>query len=734
MTFTLVNPADPPERQAAKLREIAEVLMRRVEQATDASGAAYAQFQRAALLEEQVRDRTRDLERALDLLNDSNARLENATRSAEAARQNLANAIETVQEGFALFDAAEVLVMCNSRFGIHMPDLRDALKPGLSFDGYIDRVSTSRFIELPEGDTPAAWAERRKRRHQDRHVMFNVRMIWDRWVQVSEHRTMDGGTVILQTDVTGIIRMEREERGKLLDDQARMIRATLDHLNQGVAIFDSDNRLVGWNQRLAALLAVPLSRLQLGTGSDTLFETFRTGQGLGTPFSETALHRWIEETAPRTPLSFEVQRGRDTILDVFAQEMPDRGFVISFTDVSVERAAIAAMAEANETLEARVAARTTELQEALARAERANAARARFVAAASHDLLQPLSAARLFLASALDEAVPEPTRQTLEKAENALVSVGQILDALLDISRLEAGRAEVEVRPVRLDRLLAQLSDEFMPVAAKKGLDLRILPARAEVESDPTYLRRILQNLIGNALRYTETGRVLVGVRHRGDGLRIEVHDTGPGIPAEEQANIFKEFHRLNAPASASEGMGLGLAIVDRACALLGHPLTLRSAPGHGTCFALGLHRAARAPAAPHSAAPGTAPPPPPQDRIVLLVENDDALRLALGQLLEKWGLNVIDARTGEEALALVEEIGIAPDVALVDQHLGDGLDGLATITRLRSRHGPVPARILTADRAPGLGPLCAAEGVALMHKPIDAAALEAYLAALSPG
>lgn len=733
MTFTLVNPADPPERQAAKLREIAEVLMCRVEQATDASGAAYAQFQRAALLEEQVRDRTRDLERALDLLNDSNARLENATRSAEAARQNLANAIETVQEGFALFDAAEVLVMCNSRFGIHMPDLRDALKPGLSFNDYIYRVSTSRFLELPEGDTPATWAERRKRRHQDRHVMFNVRMIWDRWVQVSEHRTMDGGTVILQTDVTGIIRMEREERGKLLDDQARMIRATLDHLNQGVAIFDADRHLVGWNQRLAALLAVPLSRLQLGASYDTLFEPFRAARGFTTPFAETALHVWVEEATPRAPLSFEVQRGRATVLDVFAQEMPDRGFVISFTDVSAERAAIAAMAQANETLEARVTARTGELRQALAQAERAIASRARFVAAASHDLLQPLSAARLFLASLLDEALPEPTRQTLEKAENALVSVGQILDALLDISRLEAGRAEVEVRPVRLDRLLAQLRDEFAPVAARKGLDLRILPARAEVDSDPTYLRRILQNLIGNALRYTETGRVLVGVRHVGGDLRIEVHDTGPGIPAEEQTNIFKEFHRLNAPASASEGMGLGLAIVDRACALLGHPLTLRSAPGQGTCFAVGLPRSAPAPAAPHAAGPGTSPPAPPQDRIVLLVENDDALRLALGQLLEKWGLDVIDARTGEEALALVDEIGLAPDVALVDQHLGDGLDGLTTITRLRARHGPVPARILTADRAPGLGPLCAAEGVALMHKPIDAAALEAYLAALSP-
>ena len=731
MSFTLVNPADPPERQAAKLREIAEVLMRRVEQATDASGAAYAQFQRAALLEEQVRDRTRDLERALDLLNDSNARLERANRDAEAARQNLASAIETVQEGFALFDAQDVLVMCNSRFGMHMLDLRDALKPGLSFADYIDRVSRSRYLELPEGDTPEAWAERRHQRHQDRHVIFNVRMLRDRWVQVSEHRTADGGTVILQTDVTEIIRLEREERGKLLDDQARMIRATLDHLNQGVAIFDADRRLIGWNQRLSALLALPVTRLRLGISFDYLLARFRDEVSFGPGMTEAGLRRWIDRAALRGPLSFELRRA-GTILDVFAQEMPDRGFVISFTDVTAERAAIAALAQTNETLEARVAARTGELAAALTQAERANATRARFVAAASHDLLQPLSAARLFLASLIDDTLPEAARQTVEKAENALVSVGQILDALLDISRLEAGRAEVQVRAVRLDTLLGQLSDEFAPVAARKGLDLRILPCVAEVESDPTYLRRILQNLIGNALRYTETGRVLVGARRVGGGLRLEVHDTGPGIPAEEQANVFKEFHRLNARASASEGMGLGLAIVDRACALLGHPLTLRSTPGRGTCFALGLRHAARPADVPHPA--GRHAAPPRQDRIVLLVENDDAVRLALGQLLEKWGLNVIDARTGDEALALVDEIGITPDVALVDLHLGDGMDGLATVRALRARHGPVPARILTADRAAAIAPACAAEGVVIMPKPVDPAALEAYLAALAPG
>ncbi len=727
MPHSLINPADPPERQNEKLLQIAAVLMRRVEQATDASGAAYAQFQRAAMLEEQVRDRTRDLERTLDLLNASNAQLEQANRDTEAARQNLANAIETVQEGFALFDPDDVLVLCNSRFGIHLRDLRAALRPGLTFDDYITRAARSAYFELPEGETPEDWAAQRKSRHKDRHVVFNVRLTGDRWMQVSEHRTADGGTVILQTDVTEIIRLEREERGKLLDDQARMIRATLDHINQGVAIFDAGSRLVGWNQRLATLLALPITRLRAGMGFDYLFQRFRDEIAFGTPVSAEALRDWVASAAPRPALSFELRRGPDIILDALAQEMPDRGFVLSFTDVTAERAAVAAMAHANETLEAHVAARTLELRDALGHAERANAARARFVAAASHDLLQPLSAAQLFIASAAEDSQTPMLRQTLDKAQNALVSVGQILDALLDISRLESGRAEADIRAVDLGRLLGQLQDEFAPTAQAKGLRLAVLPCAALVSSDATYLRRILQNLIGNAIRYTERGRVLVGVRRFSGGLRLEVWDTGPGIPVDEQENVFKEFHRLNAPASASEGMGLGLAIVDRACALLGHGLVLRSVPGHGTCFSLTLSLATgTVPRRP----PAAVPPPPARDRIALVIEPDDALRQALATLLDGWGLSVLDVATGEEALALIDEIGIAPDLVLAEQALGSGQTGLDTLQKLRAIHGPVPARLVTSDMTPALRRAAAAAGIALMPKPLDARALRAYVAA----
>lgn len=732
MISTLINPADPPQRQLEKLLTIADVLMRRVEQATDDSGAAYAHFQRAAMLEDQVRDRTRDLEHALDLLNESNARLAEANQSAEAARQNLSNAIETINEGFALFNAADVLVLCNSRFGMHMEDIRADLRPGLRFDDYVDRVSRSRFISLPENQRPEDWAEQRRRRHQDRHVIFNLRMIRDRWVQVSEDRTADGGTVVLQTDVTDIIRAERHERSKMLDDQARVIRATLDHINQGVSIFDAEARLVGWNERLGQLLAIPMARFRVGASFDYLLQRFRAEIAFSDGMTDTMLDAWVQGSRGRPPLSFEVRRGEDLILAVFAQEMPDAGFVMSFTDVTAERAAIEALSRANETLEARVMERTLELEDALANAERANASRSRFVAAASHDLLQPLSAAKLFISSIDGAAIDSGAHEALVKAQNALVSVEGILDALLDISKLESGRAAVSVGQVSLGRLLLQLQEEFSALAAAKGLRLTLRPVDALVMSDPAYLRRILQNLIGNAIRYTQSGRILVAARKRGSFLRLEVWDTGPGIPEEEQDNIFKEFHRLNARASASEGMGLGLAIVERACALLGHPLGLSSRLGRGSCFMLQVPLADGSEGA--MIRPEVRPPEPRpqmQDKIGFLVENDQDLRRAMCLLLEKWGISVLDAGSAEEALALIEELGILPDFFLVDHQLGDGMTGVDFILAVRARHGDVPSRLVTANRGPDVRHQARLAGIEMMMKPIDARALEVFLSSL---
>lgn len=731
MNNSLINPLDSVEVQNKKLSKIVFALMNRVEQATDASGAAYAQFQRAAVLEQDVQNRTKELEHALDLLNESNAQLAQANSETEAARSNLANAIEAIQEGFALFDANDRLVLCNSRFGMHMPDIHDHLLPGLLFDNYVRMVSESSFLSLPPNETPAQWAERRLKRHQETHVIFNVRIIWNRWVQVSEHHTPDGGTVILQTDVSDIMRLQRQERERMLDDQAKLIRATLEHLIQGVCIFDNQARIVGWNHRIAELLPISLSSIRVGTPFETILAKLEGKIKFVAEMTPNAIQDWGRQKSGRVPIRFEIEHGPQTILDVFAQEMPDGGFVISFTDITSETKAIRAIKTANETLEQRVLERTLELEDALAVAERANASKSRFVAAASHDLLQPLSAAKLYIASLDNASSDERARDIIGKAGRALNSVENILEALLDISKLDSGRASFNIGSVSLGVILDQLRDEFSPVAAQKKLDLRFVKTNAVVQSDATYLRRILQNLIGNALRYTDAGKVLVGVRQNKSSVRVEVWDTGPGIPDDKQNIIFGEFQRLNASASAAEGMGLGLAIVERACSLLNHPLRVESKVGVGTGFLVEIPRTVRSVQHPNQKQEYNIQTIEP-NLVALLIENDVELQGALTITMEQWGIDVLPVLSGSEAISLLHEIDIVPDVILADYQLDLGETGTDAIRQLWSIYGRIPAALITANRTQQVMQDCQKSGIELMYKPISSENLRDYIGRVS--
>ncbi|WP_172328612.1 PAS-domain containing protein [Mangrovicoccus sp. HB161399] len=733
MTQELVNPEDSLERQRDKLLKIATVLMRRVEQGFSDQNAGYAHFQRAVMLEEQVRNRTRDLERTLDLLNQANSQLTDATIRAEKDRANLSNAIEAIQEGFALFDAEERLVLCNSRFCQHLPDIQARMEPGLQFNAYVDMVSESRHLVLPPDVSVREWRNQRKDKHREDYVVFNVRLIWDRWLQVSEQRTPDGFTVMIHTDITDIIRLERRERERMLDDQARLIRATLDHVNQGVCIFDADHHLIGWNQRLSSLLAIPAGRLSVGARFGRLLDMIgERVQFAGAANAET-LRDWVARETERPALSFEIQRGQRIILDVFAEETPDRGFVISFTDVTSEREAIRAMVQANETLEQRVAERTLDLEHALADAERANSSKSRFVAAASHDLLQPLSAAKLFLSS-LEEggASPVQQRETLQRTRNALVSVETILASLLDISRLDAGLAAVDPAPVPLGLVLNTLADEFEPMARAKGLQLTIVACSATVTSDQIYLRRILQNLIANAVRYTPAGRILVGARRTGDALRVEVWDTGVGIAPEDQQSIFREFHRGSEAADLSEGVGLGLAIVERACALLGHTVALSSEPGRGSVFSVTFARAA--PAAHVARArtdPARAASSALEGQIALIVEADETLRAALAQQLDVWQMEVLDVPDAAEAAALLGEIDILPDLVILGIHRGEGVGQLDGLRAAAPQLGTLPTLVIASDKSLELRQKMERRGVEVARKPIDPDALHRRIDAL---
>lgn len=732
----LVDPAEPPDIQIARLKKISAVLMRRVETQTDRDGAAYSQFERAVVLEDQVRRRTEELERALRLLNESNAKLSAANSQIEGARRDLASAIEAVQEGFALFGADDLLLLFNGRFCWQMPEVRAQLRPGMRFADYVRIVSRSAKLHLPACQTPDDWAATRMQRHRRDHVIFNLALIDDRWLQISEHRTANSGTAIVQTDVTELMRAEREQRERLLDNQGRIIRATLDHLAQGVAIFDAQGLLAGWNRRFRVLTGLPPQTFTLGTRFQRVTEQMLQLFRLAGPGDTARIADWMQGQGGqgqdgRGALSFElVQQGGGLTLDGFAQRLPDDGFVLSLTDVTAERDALRRLARANEELEAKVAARTDELRDALAQAERSNASKSRFVAAASHDLLQPLSAAKLYL-SAADTA---GTNSNVQKAGEALTNVERIIEALLDISRLEAEEEQLAQGDLALNDILSSLSSSFAPAAAAKGLRFRVRPSEAHVISDGLYLQRIVQNLISNAIRYTDRGGVFVGARRRGDKVQIEVWDSGPGIRDEDRAVIFQEFRRLHRRASASEGMGLGLAIVERACARLGHGLDLLSRPGRGSVFRVTMPLAAAgARNSRDNGDPRHLSSLAGAGLLVLLVDNDHELRRAMVALLEGWGITVLDAEGPEDAIALIDEMDFVPDAMLIDYQLNDDVDGLDLVAMLRRRFGWRPARIISADRSPVLRERCARMGLFPMPKPLDTEALYHFLSNVNP-
>ncbi|MEM9780979.1 MAG: PAS-domain containing protein [Pseudomonadota bacterium] len=717
------------ERECEKLRRINDVLMRRVEEKTADERSGYAHFETALLLDRKVRARTRDLEEAMDLLQVTNARLAAAMRETERADADVAAAMEAFDGGFALFDAEDTLVRLNSRFAAFAPDAAEKIKPGITFTDYVAAMGSSRHLVLPAGYDVTSWCAARLAAHRRRNVNFNAQFAEDRWFQVSEHRTPAGGTTVLQTDVTDTVRTEREEREKLLDRQARVVRATLDHVDRGLVVIDEGGRLVAANQPFRDALSLPPRALRIGTRVDRLIDLM-TQAGLS---DASALADWVTWPVGRPPLTLPIVTVDERTLSLVATAMAEGSVVLTLTDMTAERSAEARIAAVREDLEARAADRVAALQAARDTAERANAAKTRFVAAASHDLLQPLSAARLFAASLSDHEMEAPQRALTDRILRALASVEELLGGLLDISRLDAPDLAPAMAEVPLQRLLDGIVTDFEEVARRKGLEFRVLPSSAVVVSDPALLRRVLQNLVSNAIRYTAEGRVLLGVKRSGDLVRVTVADTGCGIPAADQEVVFEEFRRLDHQGAELPGMGLGLAIVDRACRLLGHDLSLSSEPGRGTAFTLTLPLMAFRRSGEADGTRRAAEEPRLDDIIVLVVEDDDAVREGMVRLLEGWGASPLAAANAEEARTLVSDLGLMPDAVISDHHLGQGSTGLELIQEMRAVDSAFLGVLTTFDRDPALRAAAAESSMFVRYKPVDPDAIADLLASVRP-
>ncbi len=444
------------------------------------------------------------------------------------------------------------------------------------------------------------------------------------------------------------------------------------------------------------------------------------GQRVGDQVEEQ-IKRRIAHMRAGTEHVFERIHHDGTVIEIRGQPLPGGGYITTYNDITDYKRAEQALLEANATLEQRVAARSRE-------AELAQQSKTRFLAAISHDVLQPLNAARLF-ASAMREAAQqsEEQRHLAERVDASLRAAEELLDGLLDVSRLDAGGLHPTIEEVDAGALLRELAAQYVPVAAGRSLRLRVYARSIWVRSDRRLLRRVLQNFLANALRYTRQGRIVLGMRGRGTALELQVWDTGPGIPQHHLRQIFEEFQRYQQPFDWGEqGLGLGLSICQRISRLLDHELDARSHVGSGSMFSITVPRVA----------------PPTQQRQqravvavdslaglrVLCVDNDPEILDGMRALLGRWQVEVICANTVDDALA---QAGHAPHVMLVDYHLHDRLDGLDTLDALRAvMSGPVGGALLTADGRDELKLQARARGYRLLTKPVKPASLRAFLSA----
>ncbi|MBP0617451.1 hybrid sensor histidine kinase/response regulator [Jiella mangrovi] len=531
---------------------------------------------------------------------------------------------------------------------------------------------------------------------------------------------------------------------QLLDDASEalqynrdLLRIALDQVDQGLAIFDGDFCLTFWNRQFRDLVGLSAEFGQVGTPLTAVFDQLlRDGEIDANEYARS----FDQLTRPPAQRQIALSRSGRTF-ELRVNTMPDGGLVATVSDMTERVRRAAALREINETLEERVRQRTAELTaanrqlaEARQAAEAANLSKTRFLAAAGHDILQPLNAARLYVSALEQRHAHSPGADLAGNIGSSLEAVEAIIGAVLDISRLDAGGMQVKLAEFQLQPLLRQIETDLRPLAEEKGLSLRFVGTSVAVRSDRNLLRRLIQNLVSNAVKYTKRGKIVVGVRRRCDGqIELEVADSGIGIPDDKLQTIYEEFVRLDEGTRAASGLGLGLSIVDRIARVLDHPLSARSRHGRGTSFRIGLPRAAPgAIALPASASPRNQIGLAVTGTRVLCIDNDAAIRDGMKVLLSGWGCRVEAFASAQDALLALKASDFAPQIALVDYHLDGGTDGLVAIAELRrGLDQGLVAILITADRSVNVREQALAIGVQVLTKPLKPASLRAAMASV---
>jgi signal transduction histidine kinase len=726
-------------RDLARARSIIDALLERIDsaanfEANDISGTrenAYPVFENAAIWYSKVQERTSGYERALTDLANTLGELGAAKEATEGAQRRLRDAIESINEGFAIFDAHDRLVLCNRTYLSLWPAIAEQIVPGIRYEDLLKLVGLH-DTSLQTSVAPKRWMSERLRRPK-KSAAAHVHALADgRWIQIDELRTSEGGIVVVCTDITNVKVEDAHRRARELAEKSALLQATLDTIQVGVCVYDRERNLTAWNGPFLSIIGIANTGVaSVSTHDGLLLVCLGTDADAGT---SSALS-WLTADAPVTVSSWSPDARRT--IEVRRALMPDGGMTVTFDDITYRVQAAASLQEMNEKLELRVQERTadldalnkqlqSEVRERIAAeaalldakliAERLNVDKTRFLAAVSHDLLQPLNAARLFVTALSNHPLAPSSAELVRQTGSALDSVEDILEALLEISQLDAGAIQPVVTSLDLDALLQSLITEFAPFASQRGLTLVMPPCGFWVRTDARLLRRILQNLISNALRYTEAGGVRVVVRSRAQKILVEVHDTGPGIAREHRRLIFKEFSRL-AGARRVNGAGLGLAIVERAARMLQHELTLRSRLGKGSVFSITLPVGA-----PEVRGPAGADDVDGQlsGCKVLAIDNDPGSLSALAALLREWGCIVETAEDEAGARAALGRLGNSPDLIVADYHLHDGNLGDELLARLFTHAGRTfEAVIVTADRDENLRRRLLEKGLRLLTKPV---------------
>ena len=518
-----------------------------------------------------------------------------------------------------------------------------------------------------------------------------------------------------------------------------MLRGAIEHAYEGMSVVDKDLKLVAWNHKYSELYQYPTGFLKEGMPISEVVR-FNAERGFcGVGEIEDQVNKRVQHMINGTAHVSERERQDGKVIKIQGNPMPGGGFVMTFTDITQYREHAKALQEVNDSLEARVKERTYELAmlnsqllESKAQEEMANASKSKFLAAVGHDLMQPLNAARLFTASLSQYPnLDQESKTTLSHVNSSLKIAGELLTDLLDISKLDSGVVDVNRRDFAISELLDGLAVEFAAMAQDYQIKFSMVPSTASVNSDLSLLRRVLQNFLTNAYRYAKGNRVLLGCRHRGDYLEIQVLDTGCGIDESEISEIFKEFKRLDNPTSKSvSGLGLGLAIADRISRVLEHEIKVDSILGQGSVFSISVPLGK---IITETQVKKTAAIIQPLAGVkVLCIDNEETILAGLESLLSRWQCEVICATDLADARIKLGLKGVAPDIVLADYHLDNDENGVDAMDGIRALYGShLPGVLITANTNKELVEEVERKGYRYMAKMVKPAALRALISSL---